>query len=81
MDEKEKSRVEPSIQFTVLTHTLVPLGKTLNLETLAEGIEDQRCWSATLQLLFSRPLEVGAVEVFLRTLRTAGSALSYSTQS
>jgi len=56
-----------------LIHTLVQLGKTLDIETLAEGIEE-RSQLETLQrehcdhgqgLLFSRPLDVDAVEAFL----------------
>jgi diguanylate cyclase (GGDEF)-like protein len=56
-----------------LIHTLVQLGKTLNIQTLAEGIED-RAQLETLQrqhcdqgqgFLFSRPLNVDAIEQFL----------------
>jgi diguanylate cyclase len=56
-----------------LIHTLVQLGKTLDIQTLAEGIEDQ-AQLETLQrehcdhgqgFLFSRPLDVDAVEQFL----------------
>ena len=56
-----------------LIHTLVQLGKTLNIQTLAEGIEDQ-AQLETLQrqhcdqgqgFLFSRPLNVNAIEQFL----------------
>jgi diguanylate cyclase (GGDEF)-like protein len=56
-----------------LIHTLVQLGKTLDIETLAEGIEE-RSQLETLQrehcdhgqgFLFSRPLDVDAVEAFL----------------
>jgi diguanylate cyclase (GGDEF)-like protein len=56
-----------------LIHTLVQLGKTLDIETLAEGIEDQ-AQLETLQrehcdhgqgFLLSRPLDVDAVEQFL----------------
>lgn len=56
-----------------LIHTLVQLGKTLDIETLAEGIEE-RSQLETLQrehcdhgqgFLFSRPLDVDAVERFL----------------
>ncbi len=56
-----------------LIHTLVQLGKTLDIETLAEGIEE-RSQLETLQrehcdhgqgFLFSRPLNVDAVEKFL----------------
>jgi EAL domain-containing protein (putative c-di-GMP-specific phosphodiesterase class I) len=51
----------------------VQLGKTLDIETLAEGIEEQSLLE-TLQrehcdhgqgFLFSRPLDVDAVEQFL----------------
>ncbi len=56
-----------------LIHTLVELGRTLGIETLAEGIEDP-AQLETLQrehcdqgqgFLFSRPLDVTAVEDFL----------------
>ena len=64
-----------------LIHTLVQLGKTLGMETLGEGIEDQ------LQLqhlqreecdlgqgfLFARPLEADAVEEFLTRSEAAGA--------
>ncbi|HEY4897173.1 MAG TPA: EAL domain-containing protein, partial [Solirubrobacteraceae bacterium] len=56
--------------------TLVQLGKTLDIETLAEGIEDQ-AQLETLQrehcdhgqgFLFSRPLTVECLEEFLSDL-------------
>jgi diguanylate cyclase (GGDEF)-like protein len=56
-----------------LIRTLVQLGKTLGLETLAEGIEEceqysqlesEQCDSGQ-GYLYARPLEVGAVEAFL----------------
>jgi EAL domain-containing protein (putative c-di-GMP-specific phosphodiesterase class I) len=59
-------------------HTLVQLGKTLGIETLAEGIDDQARLE-TLQrehcdqgqgFLFSRPLELHAIEEFLAAGRT-----------
>jgi diguanylate cyclase (GGDEF)-like protein len=62
-----------SSQSVALIHTLVRLGKTLSLETLAEGIEDRDQLHA-LQLqecdygqgyLFARPLEVEELEQFL----------------
>ncbi|MGH2880784.1 MAG: putative bifunctional diguanylate cyclase/phosphodiesterase [Solirubrobacteraceae bacterium] len=62
-----------SKQSTALIHTLVQLGKSLHLETLAEGIED-RTQLATLQrehcdqgqgFLFSRPLGTLEIEKFL----------------
>ena len=58
-----------------LMHALVRLGKTLKLETLAEGIED-RSQLLALQhqhcdqgqgFLFARPLEADAIEQFLDT--------------
>ncbi|MBV9838291.1 MAG: bifunctional diguanylate cyclase/phosphodiesterase [Solirubrobacterales bacterium] len=64
-----------SEQSAALIHTLVRLGKTLNLETLAEGIEDRDQLKA-LQLqhcdhgqgfLFAKPLEVETIEKFLDT--------------
>ena len=73
-----------------LIRTLVQLGRTLEIETLAEGIEEQAqletlCREHCEQgqgFLFSRPLEVDALEEFLNTAaagenaaaRTAGSA-------
>jgi diguanylate cyclase (GGDEF)-like protein len=67
-----------------LIHTLVQLGKALNIETLAEGIEDQ-AQLETLQrehcdhgqgFLFSRPLDVDAVERFLDRARSNASTLA-----
>ncbi|MHB8241727.1 MAG: putative bifunctional diguanylate cyclase/phosphodiesterase [Solirubrobacteraceae bacterium] len=54
-------------------HTLVQLGKVLDIETLAEGIEDQAQLEALQRehcdqgqgFLFSRPLDVTAIERFL----------------
>ncbi len=62
-----------------LVHTLVQLGKTLNIETLAEGIED-RAQLHTLQrehcdqgqgFLFARPLDVRGVEALFDPSGTA----------
>ena len=67
------SNIAASEQSAALIRTLVQLGKTLQIETLAEGIEDQQQLK-TLQrehcdqgqgFLFSRPLDVNAVEAFL----------------
>ena len=69
-----------------LIHTLVQLGKTLDIETLAEGIEE-RSQLETLQrehcdhgqgFLFSRPLDVEAVERFLNAEQSATWALGRS---
>ncbi len=57
-----------------LMHTLVQLGKSLSLETFAEGIEQERelsllrgedCDSGQ-GFLFARPLDVAATEAFLK---------------
>jgi diguanylate cyclase (GGDEF)-like protein len=56
-----------------LIRTLVQLGKTLGLETLAEGIEESEQYSQLQReqcdsgqgFLYARPLNVGAVETFL----------------
>jgi diguanylate cyclase (GGDEF)-like protein len=74
IDRSFVSDIAGSKQSTALIHTLVQLGKTLNIETLAEGIED-RDQLKMLQrehcdhgqgFLFSRPLHASAVEAFLR---------------
>ena len=61
-----------------VVHTLVQLGKTLDIETLAEGIED-RAQLETLQrercdqgqgFLFSPPLDAGALEEFLAAAKS-----------
>ena len=65
--------IASSEQSTALLRTLVELGRTLNIDTLAEGIEDA-AQLETLQreqcdqgqgFLFSRPLSVEALEEFL----------------
>jgi EAL domain-containing protein (putative c-di-GMP-specific phosphodiesterase class I) len=67
--------IADSAESAALMHTLVQLGKTLGLETLAEGIEENDQLSQ-LQgeqcdrgqgFLFARPLDVEAVEQFLDT--------------
>jgi diguanylate cyclase (GGDEF)-like protein len=70
--------IAASTESRALIHTLVQLGKTLGLETLAEGIEEasqvqellrQRCDSGQ-GFLFARPLEPSDLEDFLE-IRTA----------
>jgi diguanylate cyclase (GGDEF)-like protein len=77
IDRSFISGIASSKQSAALIHTLVQLGKALEIETLAEGIEDQ-IQLKTLQreqcdhgqgFLFSRPLEVAAVEAFLEDAR------------
>jgi diguanylate cyclase (GGDEF)-like protein len=67
-----------------LIHTLVQLGKTLDIETLAEGIEEQSQLE-TLQrehcdhgqgFLFSRPLNANAIEQFLNTEKSITPSLA-----
>jgi predicted signal transduction protein with EAL and GGDEF domain len=74
-----------------LIHTLVELGRTLGLETLAEGIEDddqllklqQEHCDRGQGFLFSRPIEPEAIEAFLldaaETSRAAAVAQSGTT--
>jgi len=75
--------IAASREATALIRTLVQLGKTLHIETLAEGIEDQ-IQLETLQrehcdhgqgFLFSRPLDVSAVEAFLQSSSTSPQPL------
>jgi diguanylate cyclase (GGDEF)-like protein len=73
IDRSFISTMSESPESGALIHTLVQLGKTLGLETLAEGIEEtDQC--STLQreqcdsgqgYLYARPLDAEAVEVFL----------------
>jgi diguanylate cyclase (GGDEF)-like protein len=69
---------------SALIHTLVQLGKTLDIETLAEGIEEQSQLK-TLQrehcdhgqgFLFSRPLDVDAIEAFLNAKKSTTTSLA-----
>jgi EAL domain-containing protein (putative c-di-GMP-specific phosphodiesterase class I) len=62
---------------TALVRTLIQLGKGLNLETLAEGIET-RAQLTTLQLercdkgqgfLFSRPVDAMAIDQMIGSLK------------
>jgi EAL domain-containing protein (putative c-di-GMP-specific phosphodiesterase class I) len=75
---------------SVLIHTLVELGRTLGLATIAEGIEDQtqldglrseQCDSGQ-GFIFSRPVEPKAIEDLLRQSDSAVAAfLSASDRS
>jgi diguanylate cyclase (GGDEF)-like protein len=73
IDRSFVSGMDDSLEGAALVHTLVQLGKALGLETIAEGIEDN---DQRLRLqhegvdtgqgfLFSKPLEVAAVDRFL----------------
>jgi diguanylate cyclase (GGDEF)-like protein len=73
IDRSFVSDIAASDQSRALIHTLVQLGKTLHIETLAEGIEDQTQLKALQRehcdhgqgFLFSRPLDNETVEAFL----------------
>jgi EAL domain-containing protein (putative c-di-GMP-specific phosphodiesterase class I) len=73
IDRSFVSAITTSSESAALIHTLVQLGKALHMETLAEGIEDQAQLEALRRehcdhgqgFLFSRPLEVDALERFL----------------
>ncbi len=73
IDRSFISGIAASKESAALVHTLVQLGKALDIETLAEGIEDQAQLKALQRehcdhgqgFLFSRPLDVDAVEAFL----------------
>ncbi len=74
IDRSFISRVTQNHEGETLIRTLVQLGKSLSIETLAEGIEqareldllrDEQCDSGQ-GFLFARPLGVEACEVFLR---------------
>jgi diguanylate cyclase (GGDEF)-like protein len=74
IDRSFVAAIAESPEAIAFVHTLVQLGKTLGLATLAEGIEEthqlgslqrQDCDSGQ-GFLLARPLEVGAVAAFLR---------------
>src|SRR5580692_1922179 len=79
IDRSFVSGITTSDESVALIHTLVQLGKALHIENLAEGIEDQVQLEALQRehcdhgqgFLFSRPLEVDALEQFLDAAPTA----------
>jgi EAL domain-containing protein (putative c-di-GMP-specific phosphodiesterase class I) len=75
IDRSFISAIASSSESQALIHTLVQLGKTLGLETLGEGIEQQsqlrylqheHCDSGQ-GFLFGRPLEADAIDRLLQT--------------
>jgi diguanylate cyclase (GGDEF)-like protein len=78
IDRSFVSAIATSEESVALIHTLVQLGKALHIETLAEGIEDQAQLEALQRehcdhgqgYLFSRPLDVDALEQFLEAAST-----------
>ncbi len=77
IDRSFISAMADSPESGALIRTLVQLGKTLGLETLAEGIEETEQYSRLERehcdsgqgFLYARPLEVDAVEMFLASRR------------
>ncbi len=75
IDRSFISGIAASKESAALIHTLIQLGKTLGLETLGEGIEDQaqlrRLQREQCDLgqgfLLARPLSLAAIEQFLET--------------
>jgi diguanylate cyclase (GGDEF)-like protein len=75
IDRSFIGEVATSRESDALIHTLVQLGKSLDIETLAEGIEDEAQLAALQRencdsgqgFWFSRPLEPAALEPFLRS--------------
>ncbi|HML01363.1 MAG TPA: EAL domain-containing protein [Acidimicrobiales bacterium] len=74
--------IAESTESGALIHTLIQLGKTLGLETLAEGIEEraqlvrlqrERCDTGQ-GFLLARPLEVDEMEEFLGVRGTAATS-------
>jgi EAL domain-containing protein (putative c-di-GMP-specific phosphodiesterase class I) len=85
IDRSFVSGLGSSKESTALIHTLVQLGKTLNIETLAEGIEEPAQLEALQRercdhgqgFLFARPLDAHAAEEFLSNSRsTEGQAVT-----
>jgi diguanylate cyclase (GGDEF)-like protein len=74
IDRSFISRVSQDPEGDTLIRTLVQLGKSLSIETLAEGIEQSRELSLLKEencdsgqgFLFARPLELEACDLFLR---------------
>jgi EAL domain-containing protein (putative c-di-GMP-specific phosphodiesterase class I) len=73
IDRSFISSMADSPESEAMIRTLVQLGKTLGLETLAEGIEDSEQYSRLEReqcdsgqgFLYARPLDVASVEAFL----------------
>jgi diguanylate cyclase (GGDEF)-like protein len=73
IDRSFVSSMAGSPEAGALVHTLVQLGKTLGLETLAEGIEEREQYSRLQRencdsgqgYLYARPLDAECVEAFL----------------
>ena len=86
IDRSFVSGITNSAQSSAIVHTLVQLGKVLDLEIIAEGVEtdDQRLWLQVKGVdtgqgfLFSRPLTVAAVDRFLEGFVTNSDRFAHS---
>jgi diguanylate cyclase (GGDEF)-like protein len=84
IDRSFVAAMAASPQSRALIHTLVQLGKTLGLKTLAEGIEESEQYSQLEReqcdsgqgYLYARPLAVDAVETFLASRFVKGTTTS-----
>ena len=82
------SGIGNSAQASALVHTLVQLGKVLNLETVAEGIEDDdqrlRLQAESVDtgqgFLFAKPLDVNALDKFLDRYQVKARQLPQNNQ-
>ena len=81
IDRSFISNLGTSTDAAAIIHALVQLGKTLSIETLAEGIEDhdqlrqlqrEQCDQGQ-GFLFARPLGADAIEAFLAVTRQSRS--------
>jgi EAL domain-containing protein (putative c-di-GMP-specific phosphodiesterase class I) len=81
IDRSFIARLSENPEGETLIHTLVQLGKALSLETLAEGIEQQRELSVLREercdsgqgFLFARPLDADATASFLEEWSRTGA--------
>ena len=89
IDRSFISRLTESSEGETLIHTLVQLGKSLSIETLAEGIEQQQELSLLQAeecdsgqgFLYARPMDAVAAETFLQTWASgAAPALAHAPQ-
>jgi EAL domain-containing protein (putative c-di-GMP-specific phosphodiesterase class I) len=80
IDRSFVAAMDDSTESGALIHTLVELGRTLGLETLAEGIEEQSQLDSLRDehcemgqgFLYSRPVEASAIEELLTRDQPAG---------
>jgi diguanylate cyclase (GGDEF)-like protein len=89
IDRSFVSGIASSDESAALIHTLVALGRALHIETLAEGIEDRAQLHALQRehcdhgqgFLFSRPLDVDALEQFLDAASTPHHGASHTLEA